>query len=247
MAAPGWLTSSPIAHRGLHSGSADAPENTMPAFARAVEAGVPFEFDVQLSRDGVPVVLHDADFSRMAVNGTGLVRELDWARIGELRIGAAQERVPRLDDVLELVDGRVPVVVDVRRWGFDRSSALERAVAERLRGYPDGAVVQSFDPVAVGRFRRLVPDRAVGQASGSLPSAGPVKSLLGRMMLTNAVMRPDYLAYELAALPDPFVTFWRTACRPVIAYTAHSPEEAERASRLADGYFFSGFTPATRA
>jgi glycerophosphoryl diester phosphodiesterase len=245
--APDWLTSAPIAHRGLHDEGAGArPENTLAAFAHAVRENVPFEFDVQLSRDGVPVVLHDADVARMT-RGTGLVRELEWAQLRQLRIGESGEPIPRLDDVLETANARVPMVVDVRRWGFGRSSALEKAVADRLRGYSGDAVVQSFDPVAVGRFRRLLPDRAAGQASGSLPSAGPVQAVLGRMMLTNAIVQPDFLTYELAALPDPFVTFWRGPRRPVLAYTAHSPAEAERAARFADGYFFAGFTPEVRA
>ncbi len=246
MTAPAWLTSVPIAHRGLHDESGARPENSLAAFAHAVSENVPFEFDVQLSRDGVPVVLHDADVGRVTC-GAGFVSELDWAQLRRLRIGESGEPVPRLDDVLEAVGGKVPMVVDVRRWGFDRSSALERAVADRLRGYRGAAVVQSFDPFAVRRFRRLLPDRAVGQASGSLPSAGPLKAMLGRMMLTNAIVRPDFLAYELAGLPDPFVTFWRGPRRPVLAYTVHSPAEAERAARVADGYYFSGFIPEGRA
>ncbi|MCR3720308.1 MULTISPECIES: glycerophosphodiester phosphodiesterase family protein [Prauserella salsuginis group] len=244
MTAPDWLTSAPIAHRGLHE-AGSRPENSLAAFTRAVSESVPFEFDVQLSRDGVPVVLHDADIARMT-GGAGLVRDLDWAQLRTLRVGESGEPVPRLDEVLDTVDGEVPMVVDVRRWGFSRSATLERAVADRLRSYAGAAVVQSFDPVAVARLRRLLPDRAVGQASGSLPSAGRLKTVLGRMMLTNAVVRPDFLTYELAALPDPFVTFWRGPRRPVLAYTAHSPADAARAVRFADGYFFAGFTPEAR-
>lgn len=243
--APDWLTSAPIAHRGLHDEAGLRPENSLAAFAHSVSEKVSFEFDVQLSRDGVPVVLHDRDVARMT-HGTGLVHELDWAQLRQLRIGESDEAIPQLDDVLDAVNGKVPIVVDVRRWGFDRSSALEQAVANRVRGYDGAAVVQSFDPFAVGRLQRLLPDRAAGQASGSLPSAGPLKRVLGRMMVTNAVIRPDFLAYELTALPDPFVTFWRGPSRPLLAYTAHSPAEAEQATRLADGYFFSGFTPAVR-
>ncbi|MEU6128986.1 glycerophosphodiester phosphodiesterase family protein [Saccharopolyspora sp. NPDC047091] len=246
MTAPAWLTSEPIAHRGLHDEDGAAPENSSAAFARAVAAGVPFEFDVQLTADGVPVVLHDADTARMT-GRPGLVRELTWARLRRLRIAGSGEPVPRLDEVLAAVNGAVPLVIDVRRWGLDASAALERAVADRLRGYAGAAVVQSFDPLAVRRLRRLLPDRATGQASGSLPSAGPLKAALGRMMLTNAVVRPDFLTYELAALPDRFVTFWRGPRCPVLAYTAHSPAEAARAARLADGYFFAGFVPVSAA
>jgi len=91
---------------------------------------------------------------------------MDLADVGKLRLGATDERIPTLDEVLAAVDGRVPVVVDVRRWSIGGSSALERAVADRLRGYDPAAVAQSFDPIAVRRMRKLMPDRAIGQASG---------------------------------------------------------------------------------
>ena len=234
-----WLTRLPVAHRGLHD--AVRPENSLAAFRYAVEQGVPVEFDVQLTADGHPVVLHDA--TTMCMTGTDApVRDLTLADVTALRLHDTDERVPTLDDVLATIDGRVHAVVDVRRWtiGDDR---LERAVADRLRGYDPDTVAQSFDPIAVRRLRRLMPDRAIGQASGSLRSAGPVFRTLGRMMLTNALTRPDYVAFELAELPNRWATFWRTANRPLIAYTVHDETEQRRAGELADGFFFSGYRP----
>lgn len=239
----GWLTSRPIAHRGLYDEADGRPENSLAAFARAAELGVPFEFDVQLTRDGHPVVLHDADLDRVVGRTTGRLRDLTLAQVARLRAGPAGAPIPTLEDVLELVDGRVPVVVDVRRWGFDRVPALERAVADRLRGYRGPVATQSFDPVAVGRLRGLLPDVPVGQASGSLPSAGPVRAALGRLMLTNALTRPDFLTYELAELPARPVSFWRRPDRPLLAYTVCSAADERRAARLADGYFFAGYLP----
>jgi glycerophosphoryl diester phosphodiesterase len=237
-----WLTTRPIAHRGLHD-HAGRPENSLAAFRHAVELGVPFEFDVQLTADGYPIVLHDADTTRMTGDG-GPVRALTMAEIGKLRIADTDERIPTLDEVLAAVDGRVPVVVDVRRWHVDGSAALEHAVADRLRGYDPAAVVQSFDPIAVRRMRSLMADRAVGQASGSLASAGPIVGALGRTMATNAVTRPDFVTFELALLPNRFATFWRTAQRPLIGYTTHSDAEEQRARGLVDGFFFAGYLPA---
>lgn len=222
------------------------PENSLAAFAHAVRRGIPFEFDVQLTADDVPIVLHDADTTRMT-GGGGLVRELTRADVGRLRLGGTDERVPTLDDVLALVDGRVPMVVDVRRWTIGGPGTLERAIADRLRGYDPATVAQSFDPVAVRRMHSLMPDRAVGQASGSLPSAPPVLRFLGRMMLTNAVTRPDFVTFELAELPDRYASFWRTERRPLIGYTAHSAAEESRARELVDGFFFSGYLPAAYA
>jgi hypothetical protein len=137
----------------------------------------------------------------------------------------------------------VPVVVDVRRWSIGGSSALERAVTDRLRGYDPASVVQSFDPIAVRRMRTLMPDRAIGQASGSLASAGPVVGALGRTMVTNALTRPDFVTFELSLLPNRFATFWRTGNRPLIGYTTHSAADERRARELVDGFFFADYLP----
>ena len=105
-----WLTTRPIAHRGRHDGAAGRPENSLAAFRHAVDQGIPFEFDVQLTADGRPIVLHDADTTRMT-GAAGLVRALSLADIRKLRLGDTDETVPTLDDVLEVAGGRVPVVV----------------------------------------------------------------------------------------------------------------------------------------
>jgi glycerophosphoryl diester phosphodiesterase len=237
-----WLTTRPIAHRGMRDDAAGRPENSLAAFRHAASLSIPFEFDVQLTADGQPVVLHDADTTRMTGDG-GPVREMDLADVGKLRLGATDERIPTLDEVLATVDGRVPVVVDVRRWSIGGSSALERAVADRLRGYDPAAVVQSFDPIAVRRMRTLMPDRAIGQASGSLVTAGPVVGALGRTMVTNALTRPDFVTFELSLLPNRFATFWRTGNRPLIGYTTHSVADERRARDLTDGFFFADYLP----
>jgi glycerophosphoryl diester phosphodiesterase len=237
-----WLRTRPIAHRGLHDEVNGRPENSLAAFEHAASRGVPFEFDVQLTSDGHPVVLHDADVASIA--GTAnRVHELDARAVSALRL-AGDQPVPTLDQVLDVVDGRVPIVVDVRRWALGHSPGLEQAVADRLRGYRGEVVTQSFDPFAVRKLRKLLPGLGVGQASGSLKSAGRVVAAVGRSMVSNVVTRPDFLTYELTELPNAFVSLWRNDKRPVIAYTAHSPEEEARARRLADGFFFSGYLPA---
>jgi glycerophosphoryl diester phosphodiesterase len=173
----------------------------------------------------------------------GPVGELTLAEVRALRLTGSDEPIPTMDEVLSVVDGAVPVVVDVRRWGFGGSAELETAVADRLRGYGADAVTQSFDPLAVRRLRSRLPDRAVGQASGTLRSAGPVARVLGQMMLTNALTRPDFVTFELALLPNRYASFWRTRDRPLIAYTAYSEADEERACAVADGVYFNGYVP----
>nr|WP_042180767.1 glycerophosphodiester phosphodiesterase family protein [Kibdelosporangium sp. MJ126-NF4]CEL14572.1 Glycerophosphoryl diester phosphodiesterase [Kibdelosporangium sp. MJ126-NF4]CTQ88937.1 Glycerophosphoryl diester phosphodiesterase (EC 3.1.4.46) [Kibdelosporangium sp. MJ126-NF4] len=242
MSLPSWLLSDPIAHRGLYDAEEFA-ENSSAAFRHAIDLGVPFEFDVQLTSDGHPVVVHDRDLTRVVGSSTPPVSELDLHQTRQLPVAATGQPIPTLDDVLEVVNGTVPVVVDVRRWRASGDSGLEQAVAARLRRYSGEAAIQSFDPIAVHRLRKLLPERPVGQISGGLASVGPILRAIGRTMVTNLITRPQYIAYELSELPTTFVSFWRSRGLPVIGYTAHSDEEEHRAKDLADNVFFSGYLP----
>ncbi len=215
----------------------------MAAFEHAVAAGTPFELDVQRTRTGMLVVAHDPSLP-MPAGGTVPVSELDPDTLRELRVEGSQERVPLLADVLAMVAGRVPVLVDVRRWRLDLRADLERAVAAAVGPYRGELAVQSFDPRAVRRLRRLLPGRAVGQISGELRSAGPVARWLGRSLVGNVLTRPDFIAYELALLPSRYVDVWRRRDVPVVAFPVRSPAEEERANALADNFLFSGFLPA---
>ncbi|HEU5158202.1 MAG TPA: glycerophosphodiester phosphodiesterase family protein [Streptosporangiaceae bacterium] len=238
----GWLVSRPIAHRGLYDEARGRPENSLSAFRYAAERGVPIELDVQLARDGLLVVVHDTNLARVA----GLdrpVSDLDRASLRRLRIGSDGEPIPTLGDALAAVACRVPIVIDVRRWRAGRSADLERAVAGEISGYSGELALQSFDPLAVFRLRRLAGDRPVGQASGLLRSAGRVAGAIGRSMVTNFATRPDFVSYELAALPSRSTEFWRRRGIPVLAFTVSSGAAEARAAELADNFFFSDYLP----
>lgn len=235
-----WLTSRPVAHRGLWDAS-EHPENSLSAFRLAVSRRIPFEFDVQLTRDGQLVVVHDANLERLT--GVRLrVADMDLGALRRLRIQGTGEQIPTFSEVLDVAGG-TPFVVDVRRWRGGRPGELERAVAHAVRGYEGPFAVQSFDPIAVLRLRRLISDHPVGQASGYLHSAGPIAAVLGRAMITNLITRPAFISYELSALPSAWVRFWRRLGIPVLAWTVQSAEAQERASKSADNFFFDGYLP----
>src|SRR5690606_30202295 len=128
-----WLTERPIAHRGLHDMNRECWENTLPAFERACRKGYAIECDVTVSADGVPVVIHDTNLVRLT-GKYGWVYRYPARSIRSMKIGRTGDHVPLLDDLLDLVDGRVPIVIElkaVRR--FD--GPLVEAVAKALYGY----------------------------------------------------------------------------------------------------------------
>lgn len=236
-----WLLTRPIAHRGLHD--AERPENTMAAFRHAISRGIPFELDVQLTSDGLLVVVHDRDLLRLTGQRIAAA-EVDRDRLSRLRIESSDERIPLLTEVLEEVAGRVPVLLDVRRWGATASGELEHAVATAIESYPGELALQSFDPLAVLRFRRLISTHPIGQVSGRLESAGRVAALVGRSMATNLFTRPDFMNFELQALPSRYVDFWRDRWNiPVIAWTVESAADEDLARSLASNFLFDGYLP----
>ncbi|MGX1673340.1 glycerophosphodiester phosphodiesterase family protein [Streptomyces sp. NPDC055400] len=237
-----WLLSKPIAHRGLFDPALGVPENSLAAFRRAVERDIPIELDVQLTHDNTLAVVHDATLER--TTGTALhVRQACRTDLGRLRLGDSGEPVPTLEQALEVTDGHVPVVIDVRRWSTELSPRLEQAVAAGIRGYRGHVALQSFDPVAVYRLRRLIGDSPVGQTSGALRSAGRAAALIGRAMVTNFLTSPDFVSYELEMLPSRCTTFWRRRGMPILAWTVTSAKTEARAARVADNFFFDEYLP----
>ena len=142
-----------IGHRGA---SAEAPENTLSAFGLALEQGADgIEFDVQLSADGWPVVIHDARVDR-TTNGRGKVSELTLAELQALIIDP-QEKIPTLDEVFEALGPRILYNVEVKDMGF-RDCGLEAAIVDRIRAYhvEDVVLLSTFNPFSLKRLRRHV-------------------------------------------------------------------------------------------
>lgn len=233
MGTPGWLVERPIAHRGLHGGPEAAQENSMAAFRRAVEHDVPFELDVQLTRDGRLAIVHNE--TAPSADG-GSIRVAD-AALEQL------STLTTLQAVLDMVDGEVPVLVDIRRWRAADGVGLEERVAAALREYQGPVAVHSFDPRSVYRIRKLLPAIPVGQVSGRLKAASPLVAAIGRSMATNLATRPDFISFEISALPSRPLRFWRRRGLPVIGWTAHSPAEETAARADVDNVFFSGYLP----
>ncbi len=158
--ARGPRTASPqfIAHRG---GTVETPENTLAAFENAIALGVDWlEFDVQRTRDGVLVVIHDETVDR-TTNGTGAVRDLDLAEIRALDAGRG-EPVPTFEEVIALAQAAgVGILPEAK--SPDLYPGLEEAMVAALEaaGYADRAVVQSFVPASIERVRQASPDQAV--------------------------------------------------------------------------------------
>lgn len=237
-----WIREVPIAHRGLHDVDGGVPENSLAAFDRAAEAGFAIELDVQLTADGVVVVFHDDDLLRMTGH-PGRVAGASSGELGALRLAGTAHRVPSLAEVLDLVDGRAALFVEVKNRGAP--GPLEEAVAAELGPYAGPWAVGSFNPLSLAWFKESCPGVPRGQISGSLKDSDldPAIRLGLQNLAMNPLTEPHFVAYELAALPHPAVTAAREAGLPVVAWTVRSVEDRVRAEQVADNIIFEGIVP----
>lgn len=231
-----WLTRRPVAHRGYHDLNRNRWENTLPAFAAAAEKNFAIECDVHLSADGVPVVFHDDDLKRLTGTG-GLIWQRTAAEMQALTVGGTADRVPTLAELLELVAGRVPLVIELKGIpGHD--AGLVGKVAEQLRAYRGEAAIMSFDHWLVREF----PTAAAGIPAGLTAWGDKPHDFEAHFsMLGNGI---SFVSYDVTALPNPFVGFVRERlAMPVITWTVRTEAAVRQTFAHADQMTFEGFDP----
>ena len=242
------------AHRGLHSKSEPeaVPENSIPAFRRAVERGFGIELDVHLSRDGELFVFHDDTLRRMCLldgeDGERAVTSFAFDELTRYPLLGGVERIPKFSDVLALVDGRVPLVVEVKCAPREPAAPVCERVYEALSAYGGAFCVESFNPAVVGWFRRHAPEIFRGQLSEAFftkKHRDPARFAL-HFLLVNVVGRPDFVAYNCRHRHSASFALWRRLLRmPAAMWTVR---DAETLSELqsdgsGDCIIFEGFLP----
>jgi glycerophosphoryl diester phosphodiesterase len=225
------LIARPFAHRGLHGPG--RIENSRAAFEAAVANGFGIELDVQASRDGRAIVFHDSDLERLT-GQRGAVEDLTVESLGRLQLRDSDEKIPTLEEILRLVSGRVPLLIEVKAPGR-RATTINRATRAALTGYSGSVAVMSFNPEVSRWFARTDPDRLRGLViteNGRRWRSAPRR----RLALWRA--RPDFLAYDIRDLPAPFATAQRRAGRAILTWTCRSADERQRAALHADQIIF---------
>jgi len=231
-----WILKTPIAHRGLHDG--DIPENSMAAFEAAVAACYPIEIDVQLTKDKVPVVFHDDILTRM----TGLkkrVTHVKFDRLMKLSLGRTNMKIPTLREFLDFIDGRVPLLVEVKK--NRGSKGIEQIVMDMLKEYQGEFAIQSFNPIAIRKVRKLAPDVYCGLLSSKLSDMRMF--FLSKAAVKNArlffIAKPDFVSFEISSFPNDRVARFREEQQlPIIGWTIRTKDDIERACTYCDGIIF---------
>lgn len=232
------------AHRGLHDNASDAPENSLAAFKKAVEAGYGIEMDVQLTRDKIPVVFHDFTLERIC-GREGKVSDYTWQELKEFKLCDSEETIPGFGEVLKTVNGRVPLIVELKVEWLDHSVCP--IADELLREYKGLYCIESFNPLALIWYRRHHGDVVRGQLADGFIKSGEFKGILYVLLqnlMLNWITKPDFVAYnhKYADIPA------RKLCKGLYknmaaAWTIKSQEELEKARNKFDIFIFDSFIP----
>ncbi|MBW3079464.1 glycerophosphodiester phosphodiesterase family protein [Bifidobacterium simiiventris] len=254
-----------------------APENSLAAFAAAAEAGYGIELDLQLSADGQVIVVHDPDLLRVAGDprrvadltydeltriplfpndapGTAVASELPGADDPATVTTPANppagyyQHVPLFLDVLRVVAGRVPLIVEYK---FDDNAAFgsrEEELMEKgdalLQAYDGAYVIESFNPRAVEWYKNHRPEVCRGQLAGgvTLEEDGWLECVAG-LLIFDWMSRPDFVAYDWHGGNYPQVRASRAMGATAVSWTVRSSDELAQCDDWFDRHIFEAFVP----
>jgi len=225
-----------IAHRGLYN-RLDTPENSMKAFENAILKGYAIELDINMTKDGHLVVFHDSNLKRM----TGIknnVDELNLNEIKKLKLLGTDNCIPTFEDVLMLVNGKVPLMIEIKR--IDRYKELMLKITKLLERYSGEYVIESFDPRIIYWLKKNNPNIIRGQLSA--PNIREVKNrflkiLLGNMAF-NFITKPHFVSYLYTDVDNKFYYKQKQKGRYVAVWTVKNKEEYQKVKNCTDMVIF---------
>ena len=250
MTLPEAFLARPLSHRALHDRAQGRPENSRAAIRAAIEHGYGIECDLQLSADGVPMVFHDAHLMRLT-GQDGAVRGRTAEELGRIPLRHGQEGVPTFAEVLDLVGGRVPLLVEVKDQTHvlgPVEGVLEEAAARALRGYQGPVALMSFNPFSVMALRDLAPDVPRGLVTcdfdptdAEWAPAGEERLARHREIADYDAAGASFISHQATDLHRPRVSELKASGARVLCWTIRSAE-AERAARaVAENVTFEGY------
>lgn len=237
----------PISHRALHDVAEGRPENSRAAIRAAVSAGYGIEIDVQLTADDKALVFHDYELARLT-NRTGTVRQMDADSLANVMLNGGDEGIPSLHEVLNLVSGRVALLIEIKDQDGQmgpRIGPLEAAVAAALQDYSGPVAVMSFNPNSVAQMARLAPQVPRGLVTSAYRAADwdLPEAVCARLRDIPDFDRADcsFISHEVADLHRARVAELKAKGHPILCWTVRSPETEAEARRIADNITFERY------
>jgi glycerophosphoryl diester phosphodiesterase len=247
---PNAFLATPLAHRAYHDRNAGRPENSRGAFRAAIAEGFGIECDVQMSKDGVAMVFHDHVLDRLTAE-TGSVHDRTAAELATIRLRDCDEGIPTLAEMLALVAGRVPLLIEIKdqdRMMGPNVGPLEQAVARDLAAYQGPVAVMSFNPHSVAAFGTAAPGIPLGLTTMEYQPPDWPGLAADQLDHLNAIRDYDrlgasFLSHEFTDLDRPRVADLKAKGAVILCWTIRSPEAEAAARKIADNVTFETYDP----
>lgn len=242
-----------FAHRGLYDNDSDHPENSLPAFQNAIDHGYGMEMDVQLTKDGVPVVFHDFKLARVARDEKdepvqGKVYDYTFEQLQHFHLLNSTEKIPTFQAFLDLLHGQEPVIVELKIENSDKELAVCPKADALLSQYQGLYCVESFNPNGVKWYKDHRPEIMRGQLSSMFTKTNEDASkywlvyFIAQNLLENFLTAPDFIAYD--------AVYWKNASRSLcrrlfhntaVAWTIRSQQQLDDRQQDYDIFIFEHF------
>jgi glycerophosphoryl diester phosphodiesterase len=235
-----WLLNTKIAHRGLHDDL--CPENSLIAFQQAVDHQYAIELDIHLLADNEIVIFHDNDLKRM-VGIDKEIKDIHSSHLAKYKLNDTEESIPLLKDVLKLVAGKVPIVIEIKNT--KKIGKLEKLTYELIKDYKGPLALQSFNPLSLAWYRRKLPEVPRGMLSTvDLTNINFLKRIIIKNYFLYPLVAPSYIAQDLNSINFRAVNYLKTHCDiPLIAWTVRSLSDFDKVKNYCENIIFEGFTP----
>lgn len=231
-----------IAHKGFHNKNKGIPENSLPAFEQAVNKGLTIELDVRLTKDGKIVVFHDKSLRRMCGVDAN-VSDFTYEQLCAFKLGDTNEKIPLLSEVLKLMDGEVPLIIELK--SENNCFELEKRVNHLLKVYKGEYAVQSFDPFSLLWFRIFSPKTVRGQIISKFRGKNLFEYVLRLVCASPIVWRllskPEFVACDLRSMSLQTAFQVIDVGAEVITWTADSKELIESAQQFSKSVICENF------
>lgn len=230
-----FLVEKPFLHRGWHDIEKGIPENSMKSFLLAMAEGYPIELDVHLLKDGTLVVIHDNNLKRL----TGINKKLKdctYEEIRNLTLENTQEKIPLFREVLEAINGKVALDIEVKI--DQKANLIAPAVARMLDSYTGNFLITSFNPFILEWFKKHRPQYIRGQlvSNHNGDKIPKIVNWVLKNMLFNFITKPEVIACNIKMLPSKEIQREKEYGKIIIGWTVKTEEDREIAEKYCDNY-----------
>ncbi len=249
MTLPASFLARPIAHRGLHRRAHGRVENSIASIMAAVAAGYGMEIDIQVSRDGVPMVFHDYDLSRLTP-AKGPVAQHRSDELTAIQLKDDRGTIPTLQEVLSVVNGEVPLLIEIKDQDGNlgpQIGGVGKAVATLLHSYKGDVAVMSFNPHHISEMARILPQVPRGLVTD--PFVAKDWPTISDGVRKRAAQIPDYdavdasfISHNVNDLAAPRVAELKQQGARILCWTVRSAEVEAEARKIADNVTFEGYS-----